>query len=456
MKIKITFLGGAGTVTGSKYFIQTPELNFLVDCGLFQGLKNLRLKNREPFPVAIDAINAVLITHAHLDHTGYLPVLVKEGYKNKIYLTHPTADLSKIILMDSAHLQKEDADYANSQGFSKHNPALPLYNEEDVINTISLFERCETNQFIKLSANIKFKYVKNGHILGSCFIELHCYGKVFVFSGDVGNYNSYTMFVPEAPPEKIDYLFVESTYGNRVHEPDDDGIQFSKTINDTLHRHGNVLIPSFAVGRAQELIYIINKLKKENKIPDAPVYFDTPMGVNATDLYCRYPEWHKVNTRACEIFFGSIKKVQSVKDTYDVIANKQPKIVIAASGMLTGGRVLHYLRSYITRPENTVVLAGYQAEGTRGRDLQEGAPDIKIFGEYFNIKAQVAQLSSLSAHADQKQLLDWLSAIQSQPGSVFVIHGEPASAHAFKLKLESRFKWKTIVPQMGDVIDLSL
>lgn len=448
-KVSLRFLGAAGTVTGSKHFLKTPELNILVDCGLFQGLKSLRLLNREPLPEKIDDINIIILTHAHLDHTGYLPVLVKQGFGGRIIMTPPTRDLTEIILNDSASLQEEDAATANKEGFSKHHPALPLYTEEDVNNTIRLFETYEDNSWVQLSDNIRFRFVRNGHILGSCFLEVECFGKTIVFSGDVGRQDTPTLSEP-LRPSKADFLIIESTYGNRLHPNINPEEELRTVIQDVVQKKGNLLISSFAIGRAQELMVLLNNLKSRHAIPNIPVFLDTPMGTKATNVMINYPDWHHLSEEECKAILEKVERVEKLNQTYEVIFKSGSKVVIAASGMLTGGRVLHYLKKYLKDPKNIILLVGYQAEGTRGRALKEGAHELKIHGKYYAVKAEVREMISLSAHADQKELLDWIKEIKIKPEKTFIVHGEPDAAQTFALKIKDNFGWETKVPILNE------
>ena len=451
-EVKLRFLGAAGTVTGSKHFLQTPEMNILVDCGLFQGIKPLRLMNWQALPVEINEINIILITHAHLDHVGYLPVLVKAGYKGRILMTAPTADLAEIILKDSAKLQEEDAERSNQGGYSKHKPALPLYNTKDAENTLNLIETHPAEEWIELSKSIKFRYRKNAHILGAAFIEMDCFGKRIVFSGDIGKKESLTLPAPEKP-ESADFLLIESTYGNRLHSTEDVGDELSLIINDTIWKKGNLLIPSFAVGRAQEIMVLINRLKEKIQIPDIPVYLDTPMGVSATNIYYKYMDWHKLSEKECEEIHANVKFIKTIDESWDVINDRRPKIVIAASGMITGGRVLNYLTHYLENKHNTILLVGYQAEGTRGRALHEKAHELKIYGKYYPVKAESKEIEGLSAHADQAGLLDWVSEIKTKP-RVFIVHGEPNASDTLRVKFKDALGWDAEVPKLDTEVIL--
>jgi metallo-beta-lactamase family protein len=453
-KVTLRFMGAAGVVTGSKHLLETPEINVLIDCGLFQGLKNLRQLNRAPLETDVYAINAVIITHAHLDHTGYLPVLVRNGFKGKIYLTDPTRILTEIILLDSAKLQEEDADHANKMGYSKHTPALPLYTQTETKETFSHFQSCGHDEWIILSEHVRFRFKKNGHILGSCFVEMDYFGKRIVFSGDLGRQDSYSL-APPLTPEKADVLVVESTYGDRLHPVTNVEQELSEIINDTVHKKGTLLIPSFAVGRAQDLMLLINILKKKHFIPDIPVYLDSPMSTEATKAYEDFSAWHKLNPAQCGEMWNNITRVKDLKETYKVIDQQGSKVVIAASGMLTGGRVLHYLRSYLGHAQHTILLVGYQASGTRGRALRSGVHELKLFGSYFPVKAAVKEIATLSAHADQHELISWMKAIPNRPERVFIVHGEPEASFALELKIHDALGWNAVVPILNEQFELT-
>lgn len=444
-EISIRFLGAASTVTGSKHLLKTPDKNILIDCGLFQGIKSLRLKNWAPLPVPIDQIDTVLITHAHLDHCGYIPLLVKSGFKGNILMTAPTRDLVEIILRDSAKIQEEDADRANKYGYSNHKPALPLYTTADVEKSLSLFKTYTDKEWISLSPNIRFQFLKNGHILGSCFIEMECFGKKIVFSGDIGRKKSELLAAPTII-ERTDFLVMESTYGNRLHSTGNVMDELGDVINSTIHHKGALLIPSFAVGRAQELMHMIIQLKRMHNIPDIPVFMDSPMGADATEILSKYPDWHKLSKEDVRALHNNITIIKDWHETEKVIKKKGSKIVIAASGMLTGGRVLEYLKHYIGNKRNTVMLVGYQAEGTRGRALREGVHEIKMHGKYYKVQAKVCEISSLSAHGDQQEMLNWMKCFKQKPSKIFLVHGEPMVQEAFRIKIEDELQINTVIP----------
>lgn len=435
-EIILQSLGAAETVTGSKHLLRTPELNILIDCGLFQGLKELRMKNREELPVHPSEIDVLLLTHAHLDHCGYIPLFVKKGFRGKIYMTPPTRDLAEIILYDSAKIQEEDAKRANQEGFSKHKPALPLYKTEDVDIALQQFETVEHSEEIPLSPHIGFQFRKNGHILGSSCIQLFCYGKTIVFSGDIGRYQS-GFLMPPSIVVNADFVIMESTYGDRLHGDADPANQLAALINETVDQHGTILIPSFAEGRAQEIMHILNKLKKEKKIPHwLPVFLDSPMAADATDILCRYPKWHKLKHEECMSVCKDVVINRDWHNTKDIIHKHGSKIVISASGMLTGGRVLEYMKHLAPHKNNTILLIGYQAEGTRGRALQNKAHEIKIHGKYYPVKARVVEISGLSAHADQSELIQWLKRFKHLPEKIFLVHGEPPAQEALSVEIQ--------------------
>lgn len=448
--VKIHFLGASGTVTGSKFLIETTDKNILIDCGVFQGLKELRLLNWNNLSCDVPSIDVVLLTHGHLDHVGYLPLLVKQGFIGEIIGTAPTLAIAEIILFDSAKIHEEEAEKANRENYSKHHPALPLYTVEDVEKTIKLFKAENEDKWIALSEFISYRFQYNGHILGATFIELDIKGKRFVFSGDIGRRNDYLLDDPKTP-EYADYLFIESTYGNKLHPKENIEEIFSNLIKDTLRKRGTLLIPSFAVERLQTLVYVLWKLYQDNKIPYIPIVIDSPMGENVLNVFERFPEWHKLSSEDYFAMSGHITIVQSYKETWETIDNKKPKIVIAGSGMVSGGRILAYMQQLIDNPTTTVLLVGYQAEGTRGRQLLEGASEIRFFGKYYSVKATIKQLESLSAHADQKELIHWMSSIENTPKKVFLIHGEPTALDAFRVKLKHVYNWNATIPKLDDV-----
>ncbi|CAH8282346.1 metallo-beta-lactamase family protein [Mariniflexile fucanivorans] len=448
--VKINFLGAAGVVTGSKFLLETSEKNILIDCGMFQGLKELRALNWDDLPVNVENIDVVLLTHGHLDHVGYLPRLVKQGFTGKIIGTAPTLAIAEIILKDSAKIQEEEAQKANKEKYTKHNPALPFYTIFEAEKTINQFQVEMPDKWIALSKNISYRFQYNGHIIGATFIELDVNGKRFVFSGDIGRQNDYLLNNPKKP-EWADYLFIESTYGDKLHPTEDIDTILSELINQTIHKKGNLIIPSFAVERLQTLMYLLWKLYMKNKIPNIPIFIDSPMGNNVLEVFKRYPNWHKLSDSDYNAMCKHMNIIQSYKETWETIDDKRSKIIIAGSGMVSGGRVLTYLQQLIDEPSTTVLLVGYQAEGTRGRLLKEGAHEIRFFGKYYPVKAKIKTIESLSAHADQSDLLNWLSNIKNTPEKVFLIHGEPTALDAFRVKIKDTFNWNVTIPKLTDV-----
>lgn len=453
-EIKIQFLGAAGTVTGSKYFIQTKEKNILIDCGLFQGLKELRLLNWGKLPVSVSQIDIVLLTHGHLDHTGYLPRLVKDGFNGQIWGTEPTLEIAKIILEDSARIQEEDTADANKKKYTKHTPALALYNTKDVEKTIPHFRIQPLDTWITITTDIKCRFRYNGHIIGATFIELMIGDKTVVFSGDIGREQDVLMYPPKQP-EKADVLFIESTYGNRLHTGDTKEKLIS-IINNALEKQGSIIIPSFAVERTQTLMYLLWKLAQENAIPHIPVYLDSPMGTNVLSVFENNLTWHKLPLNECYQMCKNIKQIETIQETYQLAQTDFPKIIIAGSGMASGGRVLTYLLQYIGNPSATILLAGYQAEGTRGRALLDGASEIKLFGKYFPVKANIQLIDSLSSHADQRDLIEWMSKLKTAPKKLFIVHGETDAANGLKDKIKEVYGWDAEVPKLNDTITITL
>lgn len=435
-KIILQSLGGAEVVTGSKHLLRTPELNILIDCGLFQGKKDLRLKNWEDLPFQAGEIDVLLLTHAHLDHCGYIPLFVKNGFRGKIYMTPPTKELAELILADSAKIQEEDAEKANKFGYTKHHPAKPLYTTRDAEFAFSHFVTTDHSIETHLSPHVSFQFRKNGHILGSSCLQLNCYGKHIVFSGDIGRFTSKFLLPPSRISE-ADIVVMESTYGNRLHSGKDSGEQLAAIINSTVAQKGNILIPSFAVGRAQEIMHILTELKNNNHIPlNLPVYLDSPMAANATDILCRYPKWHKLLKEQCMSVCKDVIINRDYKQTRNIIANRNSKVIIAASGMLTGGRVLEYMKSYIGDKRNTLLLIGYQAEGTRGRALKEGSSEVKIHGKLYPVKAKIEEITGLSGHADQSELIRWLQHFRQLPQKILLVHGEPNAQEVLCAKIQ--------------------
>ncbi len=453
-KINIHFLGAASTVTGSKYLVDTGDRKILIDCGLFQGLKELRLKNWEYLPVEVSKIDVVLLTHGNLDHTGYLPRLVKQGYNGPIYGTNPTLDIAKIILNDSAKIQEQEAARANKEGYSKHSPAVPLYDLKDVEKTISHFKGVPQSQWIPLFDGIRARFKYNGHILGATFIELDVHGKRFVFSGDIGRTNDLLLY-PPLKPKKADVLFIESTYGGRFHPDEVEAIpQIEKLVNDTINRGGSLFIPSFSVERAQLMMLVFWTLLKENKIPKVQMIMDSPMGANILELFHRTRDWHRLKDNECDEMCSYFTVVSSYRETMELRTDNKPKIVIAGSGMLTGGRMLNYLETQAQNPKNTLLFIGYQAEGTRGRKLLEGDKELKVYGKWVPFNMEVAEIKGLSAHADHAELMDWMSKLNNKPERIFIVHGEKESAEALQKGIKETHGWDAEIPELYSIEEI--
>ncbi|EJL71614.1 MBL fold metallo-hydrolase RNA specificity domain-containing protein [Chryseobacterium populi] len=436
----IKSLGGAGTVTGSKHLLKTSELTILIDCGLFQGVKALREQNWESLSIDLAEIDIVILTHAHLDHCGYIPLLVKNGFKGKVYMTEPTKELAKLILLDSAKLQEEDAEKANYHHYSKHNPAKPLYTINDTEKSFKQFFTVKENTCIQLSNNIECRFQPCGHIIGACSVEIVCFDKTIIFSGDIGR--SHSAILP--PPDfftKADFLVMESTYGDRLHDNTNLYDSLEHWINITVKNHGNVIIPSFAVGRAQELIYILYRLKEQNRIPRTlPIIMDSPMAASATDIMVEYAEYTTVDKEKWLEIIETIHINREYANTAEIVYDKQSKIIIAGSGMLTGGRVLEYLKHDIGNSRNTVLIVGFQAEGTRGRALLNESYELKIHGKYYPVKANIVELTGLSAHADQSELIEWIKKYKNPPQQIMLVHGEPSALEALRVKIQTDLK----------------
>ncbi|WP_343523575.1 MBL fold metallo-hydrolase [Pedobacter sp.] len=448
-------LGAAGTVTGSKHLLKTPDLTILVDCGLFQGIKSLREQNWAALPINPSSIGVILLTHAHLDHCGYIPLLVKKGFHGKIFMSAPTAELTKLILLDSAKLQEEEAEHANRQGYTRHHPARALYNINDANLSFRYFEIVQEDTSIKLSDNCSVIFKLAGHILGACSVMVSCYGKNILFSGDIGRLHSQILPAPDYFAQ-ADFVVMESTYGDRLHGDADPYQEIAEQINRTLHQGGNVIIPSFAVGRAQELLYILYMLKQRGMIAhDIPIILDTPMGASASEISIRFADHYLTVPK--EVWKDILKGVKVNKEyagTANIVNNRQSKIVVAASGMLTGGRVLEYLKHDLGNKKNTILIIGFQAEGTRGRALLNGIHELKIHGRYYPVMAKAIEISGLSAHADQQELINWVKKLHKMPQRIFLVHGEPCAIEALRVKLKDETQCDVHIPVQNRPITL--
>ncbi len=444
--LRLRFLGAAGTVTGSKYLITTGERNVLVDCGLFQGLKELRLKNWDRFPIDPKTIDAIVLTHAHLDHSGYIPRLIKEGFKGNIFCTRATLALCKILLTDAGRIQEEDAEWLSHKKFSKHSPALPLFSEKDAAAALEQFVPINFDESFEVTQGIHATFKYAGHILGAAMIILEAGDIKIGFSGDLGRANDPILYPPVKMPA-IDYLVVESTYGNRQHEPVDPMEDLETVVKEALQKKGVVLIPSFAVGRAQSLMFYLSTLKKADRIPNVPMYLNSPMATNVTELFREFKSLHKLSDQQCEEMCDSVHYIRTVEESKSLNEKKGPMIIISASGMATGGRIIHHLKSFAPDPTTTIVIAGFQAAGTRGRALLDGAKEIKIHRELIPVRAAIRVLKNSSAHADYVEILDWLSQSQISPRKVFITHGEIDAADKMKEHITKRFNWSCEVPK---------
>lgn len=452
--MKITFLGATQTVTGSKFLLEIENKKLLIDCGLFQGYKQLRLKNWAPLPINPHSIDAVILTHAHIDHSGYLPLLVKNGFSGPVYATGGTEDLCAILLPDSGHLQEEDARFANKFGFSKHHPALPLYTEADGRRAIKHFNRMVFNKTYRLFNSCDVQFHRAGHILGSSLVKITHEDTSIVFTGDIGRLNDTVMKPPQII-QSTDYLVIESTYGNRAHSDVSPQEQLAKVINQTAKRGGTILIPAFAVGRAQSLLYYIAQLKKENKIPNLPVFLDSPMAQDATDLLKHHLDELKISADQCKQLRQSATYINTREESKRIDNYRMPIIIISASGMATGGRVLHHLKAFAPEERNTILFTGFQAAGTRGARMVNGEKEIKIHGQMIPVRAQIELMSNTSAHADYNDILSWLENFNKPTRKVFIVHGEPEAAEALKEKIIEKFGWKCEVPDYLMQGDLS-
>ncbi len=468
----LQFLGATETVTGSKFLLRTCNETWMIDCGLFQGLKELRLRNWAPLPVPADKIDGVILTHAHIDHSGYIPLLVKNKFHGKIYASEPTVDLCKILLPDCGYLQEEDAKFAGRKGFSKHATAMPLYTYDDAMRSLSHLQPLHNGDLHRLGKDIRAHLIKAGHLLGSRFIDITLEEprhRRILFAGDIGRYDSLITSAPLRVPE-ADYLIIEATYGNKLHPKENIFERLGRIITDTARAGGKVLIPAFAVGRTQELLHIMKQLQKKKLIdPALPIYLNTPLGIDATGIYNRYLDEHKTYSllRYLNDQNGNGNgddhpfHCHNLHLVHDQTASKAlnvmegPAVIIAGSGMITGGRILHHLKSYGGDPKSTLVLVGYQAEGTRGRAILEGARSIKIHGLDIPIRCHVEVIESLSAHGDRDDILRWLRGFQRPPKQTYLVHGEPEAALAMAESIREQLHWQVTIPRYLQEVDLA-
>jgi metallo-beta-lactamase family protein len=460
----IQFLGAAGTVTGSKYLVDTGETRFLVDCGLFQGPKKLRELNWQPSAVPPSSIDHVILTHAHVDHVGALPILVRDGFAGPVWCTPATRELTEITLLDSAHLQEEDARFANKQGFTKHKPALPLYTIADAERAIARLRPVEYEKEWTLRGATRACFRDAGHILGSGIVEAMFPGRdgptKMVFSGDLGRYDARILRDPEAVVE-ADYIVIESTYGNRVHPVDGTREGLAAIITETARRGGSLVVPAFALGRTQTLLYVLRELKEANLIPDLPIYVDSPMAVDITQLFCTHIEDFDQEARAlfdhsgqCPILVPNLHFVRDTAASKNLNGNAFPSIIISASGMATGGRILHHLAHRLPDARNTILFMGFQANGTRGQLLKDGAKEIKIHGEMVPVRARIRSIEAFSAHADRTEILRWLRQFKKPPRQTFIVHGEPEAASALGELIRRELRWNAHVAVQLERVEL--
>lgn len=446
--LAIAFLGGAGTVTGSRYLVDDGEARLVVDCGLFQGGKDLRHLNWAPMPRELAGVDTILLTHAHLDHSGALPRLTRNGWKGRIISTKATAELCNLLLPDSGHLQEKDAEFANRHGYSSHRPALPLYTQDDAFSALGLFRPVDFETVVPLGEGVSARFHPAGHILGASFIELNWRSRTIVFSGDLGRYGDAVMRDPSPPPQ-ADYLIVESTYGDRRHDAIEPDVALGDSIERCISRGGTVVIPAFAVGRAQSLLYHLSKLKAAGRLGNVPIYLDSPMAIDASEIMCDFHGEHRLTHDQCKAACAVARYVREVEESKALTADPTPKVIISASGMATGGRVLHHLRSFAPDPKNLVLFSGFQAAGTRGAAMVAGSKTIKIHGELVPVEAEVANLSMLSAHADCDEIMRWLSGFPKPPRMTFVTHGEASASKALADRIGSELGWACAVPELG-------
>ena len=449
MSVSITFLGGASTVTGSKYLVRHERHTLLVDCGLFQGYKQLRLRNWTPLPVAPNQISAVILTHAHLDHSGYLPLLAREGFHGRVHVTPGTRALCGVLLPDSGHIQEEDAAYANRHGFSKHAPALPLYTRKDAQASLKLIKPVDFGRAFEPVEGWRATFSHAGHIIGAASLLLEVGGRRLLFSGDLGRTDDLLMKAPDHAPA-ADTVIVESTYGDRQHPSGDALHELMPALQRLCARGGVAVVPVFAVGRAQEVLHAIAELKFRGEIPaKLPVFLDSPMAIRTTDLFTHFPQEHKLDARQVRALTECATMVNTPEESKALAQRHGPMVILAASGMATGGRVLHHLALYAGNHRNMIILTGYQVPGTRGATLASGAPSVRIHGKDVSVSAEIVQLETASAHADGPQVIDWLRTLPARPGRIYVVHGETHAADVLRQRIEHGLGWPALVPEHG-------
>jgi metallo-beta-lactamase family protein len=454
---QLTFLGASRTVTGSKYLLEHNGTRVLIDCGLFQGLKELRLRNWSAFPVPPTSIHAVVLTHAHLDHVGYLPRLVSQGYRGRVYSTPGTKDLCQLVLPDSGRIQEEDARQANRHGYSRHHPALPLYAESDALRALTLLQPVSYQRPVTVAPGVSIEFIIAGHLLGSSYVLARLDGgRTVLFGGDLGRYGRPVLPDPSPAPQ-ADVVLVESTYGDRDHLVDDNGEQLAGIIKDTAERGGKLIVPAFAIGRVEELLYWIRRLEQERRVPVMPVFVDSPMASEALNYYSAHvaeldPNMRPARKAVSTFATARFQVVMSPQQSKQLTASRRSAIVISSSGMATGGRVLHHLAAALPNAKNTVLFVGFQAAGTRGRNLVEGATEVKIHGQSIPVRARIERNDTMSAHADRSEILQWLRTIPQAPGTLCLVHGEPGPMDALKAAVGEQLGWKARTPAHGETI----
>lgn len=460
MNATLQFCGAAETVTGSKHLLTVDGKRFLIDCGLFQGSDELSQRNWQQLPIPANEIDFVLITHAHIDHIGYLPKLVRDGYRGPIMCTAGTAAITRLSLPDSGQLQEEYARYANKKGFSKHKPALPLYTEDDAKTACKQIVEQKFDEVIQLAADCSMRYRRAGHILGSAFIEFYLPdGRCILFSGDLGRFHTPILRDPYMV-ESADVLLIESTYGDRVHPKTDIAADLLGIVSEAEQTGGMILIPAFAIGRTQDILFFLNELQMAGKLPEIPIFVDSPMAVDATQIYARHHEDHDLEMEELEsedhnpLRPRHIEFVRKVQDSKRLNGLRGPGIIIASSGMATGGRIVHHLSQRLDDPTTIVVFVGYQAEGTLGRRLLEGAPEARIMGHPVEVKAAIRSIGALSAHADSDEILDWMRGFKVRPKATYIVHGEPPAQHALQERLQKELDWPAHIPKIFEVVDV--
>lgn len=450
--MKITFFGAVEEVTGSRYLIEDKDVKILVDCGLFQGDKKITQRNWDPFPVAAESIDALVVTHAHIDHTGYIPLLIKNGFKGKIYCSKATSELCAILLIDCGSLQEDEAKRSNKRRDPQLPAAMPLYTKLDAENSLKFFQAVDYDTVLSIKS-LQITLIRSGHILGSSFVIVSDGKQKLTFSGDLGRPEQY---VQKAPPhlKGTDFLVLESTYGNRLHEKGDPIKALGDVVNETVKKGGVLILPSFVVERTQTILYCLYQLKLKKTIPDIPIFLDSPTGIAITGLFCKFKEDFRLPASSCKEIFSSATYIHTAEESKRLDQITQPAIIIAGSGMADGGRVVFHLQRFISDVKNTVAFVGYQAKGTPGRLLVDGAKELRLHGESYSVRAEIKIITALSAHADYKEIIEWLRYFEKPPKKIFLTHGEIEASESLKKKIEERFGWLVMIPTYLEAFDL--